>query len=354
MKIKILLIGAFFVVFQTSFLEAQSVGQYSFPFINHASSARIEALGGSAIAIKDDDVSLAWQNPAMLSEKTSGTIAINHQLFFGGVQHGYAAYAQHIAKIKMTLHGGIKYVNYGDFAATDEYGTQKGTFSASEQAIVIGAAKQLSEHYSIGANLKYINSQLETYNANGIGVDLAAMYHNPEQRIAVTLVAQNIGSQLGTYANGQSRRSLPSDIQLGLTKRLKHLPFRFGITYQSLQKWNIRYDNPNQVAEETLLGQTESGPTKAQIFTDNLMRHFVFNGEFLLNKSENLRFRFGYNHRRKKELAVENFRSFGGFSLGFGLKVNRFRIDYARSLYHLAGAANFFSISTNIKDFKKK
>ncbi len=334
-------------------MQAQSAGQNSFPFLRHASSARIEALGGSAIAIKDDDVALAWQNPAMLSEKTSGTISMNHQSFLGGVQHGYVGYGQYVPKLNMTLHGAVKYVSYGDFAATDEYGVEKGTFSAAEQAFTIGVSKQLSQHYSIGTNLKYIHSQLESYKASGLGLDVAAMYWNPEKRIGVTIVAQNIGRQLGTYFSGQTRYALPSDLQIGLSKRLKHLPFRFGITYQSLQKWDIRYNNP-VVAEESLFGQTDSGPSKVQIWGDNLMRHFVFNGEFLLNKSENLRLRFGYNHRRKKELAVENFRSFGGFSFGFGIKVNRFRIDYARSLYHLAGAGNFFSISTNIKEFKKK
>jgi hypothetical protein len=350
---KIFLSSLLLLSIPTQCLRAQSAGQNSFPFLRHASSARIEALGGSAIAIKDDDAALAWQNPAMLSEKTSGTISINHQRFFGGVQHGYVGYAQHIPKLNMTLHGAVKYVSYGDFAATDEYAVQNGTFSASEQAFTIGVSKQLNEHFSIGTNLKYIHSQLESYKSLGIGIDVSGMYWNPEKRIGVTLVAQNIGRQLGTYFPGQTRYAMPSDLQIGLSKRLKHLPFRVGITYQSLQKWDIRYNNP-KVAEESLLGQTDNGPSKTQIIGDNLMRHFVFNGEFLLNKSENLRLRFGYNHRRKKELAVENFRSFGGFSFGFGIKVNRFRIDYARSLYHLAGAGNFFSISTNVKEFKKK
>ena len=335
-------------------VSAQQAGQQSFTFLNHAASARIQALGGNMIGVKDDDIALAWQNPAALSAQSSGQISFNHHIFFAGVQHGYAAYAQHIPRINMTLHAGIKYVNYGEFAQNDEYGVNKGTFSASEQAFVIGAAKQLSANYSIGVNLKYIHSQLESYSANGLGADISAMYYNPDNRFGVSIVAQNVGRQLKTYLPNQTRYNLPSDIQIGISKRLKHLPFRFGITYQSLNRWNIRYDNQNKVVEETFIGATDNTPSATRVFADNLMRHFVFNGEFFLNKSENFRIRVGYNHRRRNELAVENYRSLGGFSFGVGLKINRFKIDYGRSIYSLAGAGNFLSLSTNIHEFKKK
>ena len=47
-----------------------------------------------------------------------------------------------------------------------------------------------------------------------------------------------------------------------------------------------------------------------------------------------------------------DFLQFAGFNFGVGLKINRFRIDYGRSVYHLAGGANQLTISTNLMEFK--
>ena len=68
---------------------------------------------------------------------------------------------------------------------------------------------------------------------------------------------------------------------------------------------------------------------------------------------ENFRLRVGYNHFMRKELSVDNFGSLAGFSLGGGIKVNRFRIDYGHTTFHLGGGLNQFSISTNLQEFKR-
>jgi hypothetical protein len=80
----------------------------------------------------------------------------------------------------------------------------------------------------------------------------------------------------------------------------------------------------------------------------------VFNGEFLFGKKDNFRLRFGYNHLMRKELSVRNLRSLAGFSMGAGLKISRFRIEYGRSILHLGANLNHFSISTNFREFTKK
>jgi hypothetical protein len=54
----------------------------------------------------------------------------------------------------------------------------------------------------------------------------------------------------------------------------------------------------------------------------------------------------------RRELSVDNFRSLAGFSFGAGIKINRFRIDYGRTNFHLAGGTNHLSISTNFSEFR--
>lgn len=340
-------------LFFSNCLTAQVGGDHVYEFLNLSPSARVTGLGGTLIAVKDDDVALAYANPAVLNPEMHQQLSFNYNFHLAGISNGYAAYGHHVQPWDMTFHGGIQFINYGTFDATDEFGQINGTFKASEYAITVGASRQLYEKLSLGANIKLVTSQFESYNSLGLVADLAAFYRDTSGRFSASLVVRNAGGQLTTY-HDDNRESMPLDVQLGISQRLKHLPFRLSVTYQKLNRWNILYDDPNQVDETLLLGDSE--PTERSDFSinvDNFFRHLTFGGEFLFGKKENFRLRFGYSHFQRKELSVANFRSLSGFSLGLGLKISRFRIDYGRRFYHLAGALNHLSISTNLKEFRK-
>ena len=325
-------------------------GENVYEFLNLPQSARVTALGDYLINPVDDDVALAFGNPALLSDSTHRQISFNHILHFSGIQHGFFNYGHTLEKLDLNLHGGIKYVSYGSFDLADETGTLSGTFKASELALVFGASRRLNERISAGINLNLINSRFESYSSFGVAVDLAGLYYNEEKQSSLTFIFKNVGAQISTYDG--SRDDIAFDIQVGYSKKLAHLPFRFSIIAHDLHRWNLRFDNPNDVVDNPLGDNPE--PSKIGQEIDNLFRHFVFNGEFLLGPRQNLRLRVGYNHQRKKELAVDAFRSLGGFSYGFGIKVKKFRIDYGHSKYHLAGGVHHFSISTNLKEFGKR
>ena len=147
------------------------------------------------------------------------------------------------------------------------------------------------------------------------------------------------------------KEHIPFEIQIGVSKRLKYLPLRLSVIMHNLQRWNILYDDPNTEEDTSIFGDFVTGNnTNPEV--DNFFRHFIFNLEFLLGKRETLRLRAGYNHLRKKELSVENFRSLAGFSFGFGIRIKKFQIDYGHSVYHLAGGTNHFGISTNLNEFR--
>ncbi|MEZ4948957.1 MAG: type IX secretion system protein PorQ [Saprospiraceae bacterium] len=331
-------------------LDAQIGGREVYNFMRLSSSARISGLGGNLITVRDDDVSLAFDNPASLNPEVSGALTFQHSFFFDGIQHGYFGYGQHIEKWKTTLHGGIKYIDYGSFDYNDVNGNLQGEFSAGEYAIAVGASHQVYERLTIGANLKFIGSSMEVYNSVGLAGDVAAMFHDTASRTNISLVFKNIGSQLTPY-NDEPLSKLPYDVQIGFSKKLKHLPFRFSIIYHHLHRFNILYDDPN--AEEPGFFIGDAQPEEGNPWFDTFFRHFVFNGEFLFGKKENFRIRLGYNHLRHKELTPPNLRSLAGFSFGLGLKINRFRLDYGREIWHLAGGVNQIGISTNINEFKK-
>lgn len=345
------LIFAFLLMNATSLL-GQIGGRYTYEFLGNPQSARLTALGGSLITIADQDISLAASNPALLSDTSHNQITINHNFAFADGSNGYLGYARKIEKWDINAHVGVGYVSFGEFTAADELGNDTGTFSGGETAVSLGASKKLNERITVGANLKGVFGNLETYSSTGIGADLGLYYSKPGSNFSAAFVAKNIGTELSSYGNETA--SLPLDIQIGISQKLQHLPFRFTIIAHQLQQWSIRYDDPSTVETESLFGEPTQETSAFNEGVDNFFRHFIFNGEFLLGKSQGLKIRFGYNHLRKKELSLSNFRSLAGFSGGFGIRIKGLNIDYGVGYFHLAGAANHLTISTNLNRFFKK
>ena len=339
-----------FLLFFPFLSHAQIGGRQVYSFLQLPTSARIAGLGGNLITVMDDDVNLAAMNPALLNSAMHQQIGISHSLHVDGISHGYAAYGHHQESLDMTFHGSLRYISYGEFQRTNAFFQNEGTFRAGEYAITLGAARTFEDRLTLGANIKAINSQLESYTSFALGADLAAVYRDTAANLTISLVFQNAGRQLTTY-DGENREPMPFEIQAGISKRLRYLPFRFSIIYHNLQRWNILYDDPNAEQGTLFLGQ-ETADSEGNPVLDNFFRHFIFNGELLLGANDNFRLRVGYNHLVRRELSVDNYSSLAGFSFGVGFKVNRFRIDYGRYTYHLAGGQNHFSISTNLKEFK--
>lgn len=331
-------------------LSAQLGGQHTYPFLRLPISARATALGGTPIVTFDEDANLAALNPALLNPTMHRRVSFQHQWLFDGIGAGSVGYAHYVNKWNTTLHGGVQYVSYGEFQGADEVGNKTNTFKAADVATYVGAGRQLSEHLRIGANLRFVASRFEAYNATAIMADIAGVYLDTAKRFTATLVLRNAGTQLTTYQD--TRETVPYELLFGVSKRLKHLPFRFSVIAQNLQQWGIRYDDPNAATATNLFGEPETGPSNFAKGIDNTFRHLIFNGEFLLGKREGVRIRFGYNHLRRSELSLDQYRSTAGFSAGIGIKINRFRIDYGWGAYHIAGAAHHIGISTDLDDFR--
>lgn len=350
MKQKLLLLSILTIICSSTGLMAQvQGGQNTFSFVSLSPSARATALGGSQIAVRDDEIAFAALNPAALNPLMSGRLAFNHNFYLSDIQHGYASYGHYLKKYGFTVHGGIQYTDYGKIKEADVFGTVTGQIKAKETMLIVGGARPLSDKLSLGVNLKYATSTLSTYNASAILADAGLLYADSARRYTVAVVLRNVGTQVNSY-NG-NRESMPNDLQVAVSKRLKYLPFRLTVIAHHLQKWQIRYDDPSLQTSDFFNFNGEQTDDKGFPGIDNFFRHLIFNGEFLLGKTESFRLRFGYNHLRKKELSVKNYRSLAGFSGGVGIKINRFRVDFGYSSYHLAGGVVHLGIGTNLRDF---
>ncbi len=328
---------------------AQIGGHYTYAFLNLTNSARVASLGGKSVSIWGDDLNLPFHNPSLLNAQMDKHIVLNYVGYFAGIKYGYASFARDFGK-KGTFAAGMHYSNYGTFTGADELGVLTGDFRAAEYALNLIYSRKIDSMLSVGVNLKPIYSNLEAYSSFGLAADLGITYFNPERLFTAAVVMKNLGSQIIKYYEGAERENMPFEIQAGVSQKLLHAPFRFSLTLQHLQRFDLTYkstiDNRNLFDPSNGEKITKN---KYEVFGDKLMRHAIFGMEFI--PGENFYVSVGYNYQRRQELKVPISTGMVGFSWGFGLKINKYRFSYGRSTYHLAGASNHFSLSVNLSEF---
>ncbi len=331
-----------------SWLSAQKGGESTYSFLGLTNAARVAALGGEVVSLMDDDLNLVYHNPSLLTAGMHSHLTLNYVNYFAGVNYGYAAYSHHQAGIG-NFAAGMHYVNYGTFDRTDELGQSLGTFKAAEYALNLFYSRELIDTIlTAGINLKPIFSSFEQYTSTGVAVDLGITYHSPQSLTTVALVARNLGTQITSYAG--TREKLPFELQAGITQGLAHAPFRFSLTFQHLERWDLTYEKPDEDGLANIGDPVER--SRFDIFGDKLMRHLVVGVEFLLG--ENFHVDMGYNYKRRQEMKMNARPGMVGFSFGFGFRISKFHLSFGRASYHLAGGTNHFSLATNLSEFYRK
>ncbi len=335
-----------FLIFPT-LINAQIGGRSVYDFLNLSPSPRISALGGECVARIDEEATFAFQNPALLTDSASGNLTLSVFNYISDISFGSVQYAHHSPKIG-TFHGGIQYVSYGKFNAADEYGNLTGTYRSGDLALVSGYSRAIGQ-FRLGANLKFISSNLATYSSLGGALDLGAAYSSKNGLFNAGISFQNIGTQLSKYSPTGSKEALPFEIQAGISLKPRYMPMRLYVTAIQLQSPNLIYQDPDKPLDKDFNGE----PIQPRKRTgDKIMGHFVVGSEFILGK--NLRLRVGYNHLRRIELRSEDRAGLAGFSMGFGVRISRFRVDYGFIRYAAGMNTHHFGVSTNLSSFRKK
>jgi hypothetical protein len=320
-------------------------GQHAFEFLRLPQSPHISALGGINVSNPSPDVSLGLQNPALMRPVVHNQLSLSYNNYYSGISIANLAYGYHVPKLNTSFILGITYLNYGSFEGTDNIGNTTAPFRATDYAVSFGASRAYGERWRYGAALKLAYSALADKTAAGLMADVGITYTDTANLIVAGATAKNMGVMLQSYA-GSPTEPVPFDLQLGISKRFAHLPLRVMATLHHLYEWDIRYNNPADLETSSLLGTPDSSELTKSHFADKLFRHFIFGAELSLGKRITLG--VAYNHLHRGELAIKEKPGLAGFNFGAGIDLGKFRIQYARSYYHIAGAYNEFGLSMNL------
>ena len=322
-------------------------GSKAYQFLTFPTSATVSALGGDNVSLHNGDVTLVQLNPALLSLAPSSSVALSYSNYIADAHYGSVVYGQAIDSLSW-WGAGLMFMGYGSFDAYDEYDVADGTFSASDMDLSLMYVRRLASKFSMGMAVKPVYSHIADYSSFGLALDLGALYYLPEKFFSVGLALRNFGVQFTPYED--ERESLPFDVQVGLSKKLAHAPFRFNLTYTKLNKWNFDY-----VKEASLYKSTSSyveAEYKSDVsWGDMLMRHILVGVEFIPTK--NFSVMASYNHRRHKEFVMENAGGAAGWAFGANLHVYKFALGASYAIYGPDGGVFGISLSSAINDFRK-
>ena len=316
--------------------QIKGAGSSVFHFLNLPASARLNALGGENVSISDDDISMAFMNPALLTAHTDKVLQLNYAYYLAGTMFGSVMYGHNYKENYFAA--GIHYLDYGQMAYADEFGNLLGTtFTAKDICVNLMYSRQLGPQFRVGATLKPIFSVYEQYNSFALGADIGGHFQTEDSTFQMGLALRNIGWQLKSFYEedyGQHTEMLPLNLELGLNYRLAHAPLRFSLTIHNMQHWNI-------------------APAGEEVkWFDMLFRHTIWAVD-IVPRSEKFYLTVSYNHRRQAEMNITNVRSMAGLGLGLGIKIYKFRLGFAMSQYTKSNFTYQVSLSTDINSFLK-
>lgn len=332
---------------------AQIGGKTSLEFINLPTHGRVIALGGTNITSQDtgeqQDINMHIENPALLTEETHDRFSLAYYGYSAGISNINLAYGHDFKKLGRfsNLAFSFQYLDYGTIESYDALGNSLGEIQASEYSFGISHSQKF-DAFRVGGTLKIAGSQLAGFNATGVFLDLGGTLTHPEKDLRFGLVMNNLGFLIQNYSPTSSYE-MPMNILLGASFKPEKMPIRFSMTLQQLFRKNIVYNDPARSTTLDANGQVIVEETSA---IDKALRRVVLGAEIIFSKNFNLR--AGYNFLRRRELVVTARPAFVGFSFGGVLRVRSFEFAYSRSLMHIAGGTNNFTLTLDTKKLFRK
>jgi len=292
----------FLIGFGATKASAQTAVGYD--FLRTLVGARPSAMAGAFVGMVGDVHNMAY-NPAGLAfiNDKRGTVSyLNHLLDFNS---GFLAFAQDFGGGSVGL--ALSFVDFGQFDRRNELDEKIGEFGSSGLSLSASYARFVFTNVSFGATGKYIRFGIDSFAANAVAADFGVNWRFPDLDLVFGLAVQNIGTTTSAFI--QTKEDLPLNFQLGLSKRLAHLPVL-------LSGALIKYKDDSV--------------------------NLRIGGE--ISFTEQLKVRIGYNTLGQDQKVDSGLDKIAGVSFGLGFQVNKFEIDYSLSSFGEVGSLNRFSL----------
>ncbi|MEM0995972.1 MAG: PorV/PorQ family protein [Bacteroidota bacterium] len=174
-------------------LGAQRAGISALTFLKIDPSPRSAAMSGAHVSMTGDPYATYW-NPAAVAEMDGFSLAASNTFWVAGINHAFLSAVQPTKIGNFAL--SVTSLTTGAMERRTEF-QPEGTgefFYASNTAIGLTYSQQLTDFFSYGVSLKYVNETLAEFSAHTAVVDLGFMYRTDWKDLSFAVAVQSFGT----------------------------------------------------------------------------------------------------------------------------------------------------------------
>ncbi|MFH0775371.1 MAG: PorV/PorQ family protein [bacterium] len=263
--------------------------------------ARAASMGGAFSALADD-ASACYYNPAGLAQLKTAEAITCGGLWIDETRYGFIGYAAPINRDN-ALGVSALYLQTPKIPGYDDESKKIDDFDANDLAVSFSYSQRFSHRNYFGVSAKWISQQIENVKTSNFAIDAGQIYKPPMiDGLSLAVVVQNIGPRMKFI---REEDKMPITLKIGAVYKLmdEDAKLLLDLVKPLDNNWRI------------------SCGTEWQI-------------------NRNLSLRGGYNSQVFSDLGI-------GVSLGAGLKLDTFQIDYAYVPYNDLGDTHRLSFTTH-------
>lgn len=316
----------FIILFLTLFIESkaqlfptlggQRAGISTAQFLKIGVGGRASAMGDAFVAVANDASALYW-NPAGLTLFKDNQVMFSHNEWVVDIKHDFLGAVYHMDGTN-TFGVSLISLRTNDMPVTTEFapfGTGE-SFSYSDMAIAVSYARKMTDQFSFGGSVRYMEESLDKLKMRAVMIDLGTFYYTGLGSTRFAVAVTNFGNQMAP----------DGDVVLWGKRKVSEWQsfspptmFRIGFAFEPYQDaehkvtTSIQLNHPNDNSENVSLGA-----------------EYTWNSMLFL--------RGGY----KFNVDEQNYT----FGAGVNVPINiaDFTLDYAYSNFTKLGTAHRFSI----------
>ncbi len=226
---------------QTTGTDVTKTGTTAAAFLEIGAGARAQAMGGAFTAIANDATAMYW-NPAGISRLGRMEATFNYANWFLDTQYAYTGL---VAPIGSSMAVGVNVTHFGfgeqPVRTIDRPEGTGEVYGASDLALALAFGMNLTDRFSFGVNLKYINQSIWHESASGFAIDMGALYDTPLPGLKLGFAIQNFGTDMRLSGRDIRRAYDPDPASYGndainvlyeMDSFSLPLKFSFGAAYQ--------------------------------------------------------------------------------------------------------------------------
>lgn len=159
--------------------------------------ARAAAMGDAYVALSDDATAVYW-NPAGIARLSGQSISLNHTAYPANILFDQAAYVFNIKWIPGMLGVNVRALTMSrDIVRTTYLPDGTGdTFDAGEWAYGLSYARALTDKFSAGLSINYIQTGLDDVKGSSTTFDFGTLYDVGVMGAKIGMSIQNLGSDM--------------------------------------------------------------------------------------------------------------------------------------------------------------